>query len=93
MDRRMFDMSDFFRDTAFIKQDENNAIHKDCYDSNFCVKTPPQINNGILTMAFVDMQPINTVYEIEEGYDKGGIFPNINKPFYGGNLKWESEKC
>lgn len=87
MDRRMFDMSNFFQESAYRRRDDENSIPECCYDTNFCVKTPREMNNGVLTMAFVDMQPLESVYETDEGFDKGGLFPNINKPFFGGMKK------
>ena len=44
---------------------------------NMC---PDMQNNDILTMAFVNMQPLDTIYDAEKGFSKGTIFPNINKP-------------
>jgi hypothetical protein len=45
------------------------------------------MNNGILTMAFVDMQPLESVYESEKALERGTLFPNIDKPFFGGGNK------
>lgn len=36
----------------------------------------------ILTMAFVAFQPLDRLYEPEEGFDHGTIFPSLNKPFW-----------
>ncbi len=44
---------------------------------NMC---PDMQNNDILTMAFVNMQPLDTIYDVEKGFSKGTIFPNIDKP-------------
>lgn len=40
--------------------------------------------NDILTMAFVNMQPLENVYELDDAIKQGTLFPNIDKPFYGG---------
>ena len=71
MDRKVFEMLEMY----------NKAKENKNYDYNFS-----QTNNfgGILTMAFVNMQPLDTVYETDDGFCRGTIFPNIDKPFYGG---------
>jgi hypothetical protein len=38
-------------------------------------------------MAFVNMQPLDYVYNEAEAYQNGSLFPNITKPFYGGKIK------
>ena len=43
-------------------------------------------DNQILTMAFVNMQPLDTLYETERGWSNGTIFPNLNKPFEAGGM-------
>lgn len=78
MDRRMFDMSEFYRSSGAIQQ---------AYESNemSCMNTE---NSGDctdpLTMVFINMQPLESVYPLNEAYDIGTLFPNLNKPFYGG---------
>ena len=72
MDRRIFDMLERYNQANGKTQER--LINADD-NGNF---------DGILTMAFVNMQPIDSVYEIDEGFHKGTIFPNIDKPFYGG---------
>ena len=42
--------------------------------------------DGILTMAFVNMQPSPDVYTPEAGYKKGTIFPDLDKPLLVGGL-------
>ncbi len=43
-----------------------------------------KINNtndrDVLTMAFVNMQPLTSVYDTDTGFLKGTIFPNLDKP-------------
>jgi|GEM_PF-2456649 len=84
MDRRVFDMLERYK--------QNNMNYdltpsdKVCFDGDYCLETDYNAKNGdILTMAFVNMQPIDSVYETEQGFRSGTIFPNIDKPFYGGN--------
>ena len=48
------------------------------------MKYPSMPDNGsddeILTMAFVNMQPLKEVYDVERGWRYGTIFPSLNKP-------------
>ena len=44
-------------------------------------------DDEILTMAFVNMQPLSNIYEAERGFKEGTIFPNINKPFEAGGKR------
>ena len=86
MDRRVFDMLELYKQTNM--NIDNNPSEKVCLDSNYCLETDYNVKNGdILTMAFVNMQPIDSVYETEQGFRNGTIFPNIDKPFWrGGNV-------
>ena len=36
----------------------------------------------ILAMACVNMQPFDSVYEAEQSYSNGTLFPALNKPFW-----------
>ncbi len=36
----------------------------------------------ILAMAFVNMQPLTTLYDTEQSYRNGTLFPSLNKPFW-----------
>lgn len=58
-----------------------------CINDDFCLAEPFVKNNGILTMAFVDMQPLESVYPENTAFCNGSLFPNITKPFYGGNKR------
>lgn len=83
MDRRIFDMLELYRQTNH--NNENKPVSKECFNGNFCLETDYNaVNSNILTMAFVNMQPCDSVYETEDGFKRGTIFPNIDKPFYGG---------
>ena len=78
MDRRMFDMSEFYRTDAAVQaeavKDEQPRMQTessgDCPDP--------------LTMVFINMQPLESVYPLNEAFENGTLFPNLNKPFYGG---------
>ena len=81
MDRRVYDMA-----TLYNQENRSNTrfMSNDCIDDDFCVSAPHDMNNGILTMAFVDMQPLDEVYSLQDAFCNGTLFPNLNKPFYGG---------
>ena len=78
MDRRIFDMSEFYRANSEMRsepvRDEwsriNTETDKECTDP--------------LTMVFINMQPLDSVYPLNEAYDEGTLFPNLNKPYLGG---------
>ena len=83
MDRRIYEMLELYKNKS--KTDEINPTDKVCLNPDYCLETEyNQKDADILTMAFVNMQPIDSVYETEEGFSNGTIFPNIDKPFYGG---------
>ena len=68
---------------------KNEVQIPNCINDDFCI-APPQprmIENGVLAMAFVDMQPINEVYPEATAFCNGTLFPNLNMPFYGGAQK------
>lgn len=84
MDRRMYDMLEMNKRS----DREDSQTIKNCFNDNFCLKTNYESNNdGILTMAFVNMQPLDSVYETDEGFCHGTIYPNLDKPFYGGSIR------
>ncbi len=39
----------------------------------------------ILAMAFVNMQPLERLYNLEDAYRNGTLFEDLNKPYLGGN--------
>ena len=40
----------------------------------------------VLAMAYVPMQVLNTLYDPEEGFCQGTIFPELNKPWLVGGV-------
>lgn len=44
-------------------------------------------DSKVLAMAFVNMQPLETLYTTEEAFSNGTLFKNLNKPFYGGRVQ------
>ena len=87
MDRRIFDMMDFYKKSNETTNNNQEQYPDRCFNPDYCVATPRDYNNGILTMAFVDMQPLESVYETEKALERGTLFPNLDKPFYGGRNK------
>ena len=79
MDRKMFDMSEFYRMSGDMRnepiKEERTRMHMG-NDNGDC-KEP-------LTMVFINMQPLDSVYPLREAYCNGTLFPNLNKPFFGG---------
>lgn len=43
-----------------------------------------EMPDGVLTMAFVNMQPFDAVYSLSDGLKAGTIFPDLDKPFLEG---------
>ncbi len=88
MDKRTLDYLENQRnsvDYGYKKCGSNAYVRRPtCINDDFCVSAPYDMNDGILTMAFVDMQPLDEVYSLQEAFCNGTLFPNINKPFYGG---------
>lgn len=44
----------------------------------------PEEQPMVLAMAYVPWQHLETVYEPENGFDRGTIFPELDKPFLAG---------
>ena len=87
MDRKMFDFTDY-KNYTDQRNDGVNVKPQICFDTNSC--NPPETKNvtDVLTMAFVNMQPLDYVYDEAMAFENGSLFPNITKPFYyGGNYK------
>ena len=85
MDKSMFHFLDF-QSKEMLSKMNNNDI-KNCINDNYCVVSSKDNDNSVLTMAFVNMQPLDSVYELEQAFKEGTLFPNINKRFYGGMEK------
>lgn len=86
MDRRIFDMLEMYGRSGSTSRTDNNP--KECFNDDYCLKTDYNDDkSGILTMAFVNMQPLDSVYETDDGFPRGTIFPNIDKPLFGGMKK------
>ncbi len=86
MDKKMFDITDFYN-RPIKRPPMSDSMVENCFDTGFCNDAPNDDTNGVLTMAFVNMQPLDYVYNESDAFLNGTLFPNINKPFYGGNLK------
>ena len=70
-----------------LKLKKSNDKIPSCINGDYCISGPKQMNNGILTMAFVDMQPLENVYSSADAFKSGTFFPNLNKPFLAGGCK------
>ena len=83
----MFDFTDYKNN--FVEMNDNlNVKPQICFDTNVCNPPTTQNTQDVLTMAFVNMQPLDYVYDEEMAFQNGSLFPNITKPFYyGGNNK------
>lgn len=44
-----------------------------------------------LAMAYVPMQQWKSTFEIDEALSKGTIFPDLYKPFLGGNCNYDTK--
>ena len=86
MDRRAFDMMDFYGGYNHTDNSMDVDMAEPCFNPDYCVETSAG-NNGVLAMAFVDIQPLDSVYETEKALERGTLFPNIDKPFFGGGNK------
>lgn len=78
MDRKFFDMSDFYRDAGCIRTDsaKNDCGCNNNMSDNSCIDP--------LTMVFINIQPLDKVYPESDAFRCGTLFPNLNKPFFGG---------
>lgn len=75
MDRKMFGMTEFYKDAACTNPVTDGRTARqperdDCQDP--------------LTMVFINMQPLDSVYPPCESFCNGTLFPNLNKPLTGG---------
>ncbi len=54
-----------------------------------CETVLPETECGdmVLAMAYVQMQPWGNLYEPEEGFGAGTVFPDLDKPFLGGGTR------
>lgn len=56
------------------------------YDDIFTVNmtTPVQNNRKqVVAMAYIPDQKFDTVYEPDKAYDRGTLYPELDKPFLG----------
>lgn len=53
-------------------------------DNNNMNKLPV---NPVIAMAYVPLQFYQKEYDINEGYENGTIFPELNKPFMPGDMR------
>ena len=92
MERRFYQPSELYNNGTFARGQGNNSNNRStmippCINDDFCSPEPGDRNNGILTMVFIDMQPLESVYPEATAFNCGSLFPKLNKPFYGGNRR------
>lgn len=87
MDKSIFDFLELQNKEKFNQMFSTNNVAKDCIKDDFCVVSSNENDSSVLTMAFVNMQPLDSVYELDEAFKNGTLFPNLNKRFYGGMQK------
>ena len=46
--------------------------------------TRQECGDMVLAMAYIPVQQFDTLFEIEEGFARGTIYPELDKPFVGG---------
>lgn len=73
MDFSMFERIENIADTAEFKTHKDSSIHTDTM-GRFPEHTP-------IGMAYVPMQQWGETYNIEKGFDRGTIFPELDLPF------------
>lgn len=56
-------------------------------ESDDCTTMKRERCSDPLTMVFINPQPLDSVYPIETAFCNGTLFPNLNKPFYGGKRR------
>lgn len=60
------------------------------YGSQFPLQTrrQPANPNMPIGMAYVPDQVWETPYDLMDGFDRGTLFPSLDKPFLGGGNRW-----
>lgn len=86
MNKRFWGLDELYRYTANNMSGECTDCNgsKPNPDNNYCVAAPGRIPEDVLTMVFINMQPLDSVYPTDAALKNGTLFPNLNKPFYGG---------
>ena len=58
---------------------------KEMMNNEACVLTVPLFPEKTpVAMAYVPFQQFGTLYEPEKGFEAGTMFPDLDKPFWGG---------
>ncbi len=53
-------------------------------ETNYRMPHDMAAENGVLAMAFVNSQKLNSVYDVDTGFPCGTIYPCLNKPLTAG---------
>lgn len=51
-----------------------------------CAPAVPPCEGQVVAMAYVPWQTLETVYEAEDGYVRGTVFPELDKPLMVGGV-------
>ena len=46
----------------------------------------PEMQPHVLAMAYVPVQHLDQVYEVDTALDRGTLFPELDKPFLAGGM-------
>lgn len=79
MEKSMFNLADFQRECGCDCRTRNNTggcLVENNAASDRC--------DGALTMVFINMQPLDSVYDHADAFKAGTLFLELNKPFNGG---------
>ena len=44
-------------------------------------------SDTVVAMAYVPMQFYDQIFEVEEGFSCGTVFPELSKPFFGSDMR------
>lgn len=91
MERRFFQLSGIESETGNMikapgseRTSGRETAVPTCLNTDYCLNRPDDGIGGVLTMAFVNMQPMDSIYSLEDAFENGTLFPNLDKPFWGG---------
>ena len=75
------------REFMFEDQIIRNALYKirETEMGNTELSALPE--NTVVAMAYVPFQNNTTMYGVSDGFSKGTIFPELDKPFLGGKCR------
>lgn len=57
------------------------------YSNTSACMNNTQTDSTVLAMAFVNVQQLNSVYDVDTGFNCGTLFPALNKPLAIGGIR------